>query len=760
MATATATLMLEANPDLGFRDVQEILAYSSLRTPTGGSRGDALWGGWQTNDADNWNGGGLHHSHLFGFGMLDVHAAVRLAETWTHPENGAETAGNLRTLQVRNNDSLTIADGGSHEIIFSVTDRFTLDQAVMNMDLVAQRAEDVVVTLTAPGGTVSRLVNRFGYTPEAGVRAGRGDTVLTIEPDFDITSVAHWGEQTSGTWRLRITDANVNGKTITVDGATLKLLGDAAEVNDTYVYTQEFAALTDGNRSILQDNDGGRDTLNAAAVKTDTVVDLLAQTATIGGRSLQIRYIDNMVGGDGNDVLTGNSSANRLDGWRGNDRLAGNGGADRLTGEAGDDHLSGGAGADILLGGDGDDILNGGSETDVIDGGAGTDTVDYSYGSTAWTVNLQAGTAATPGFATETFISIENATGSSGNDTITGNWQVNRLDGHLGNDTLTGGGGDDIFHVKTDLDFGQKTITDFQAGDELHVVAALADPNGDEIIPLDGFGNLVLANGVIKIGGSALTYLGQKPGAFAYGLRSGPMDPPPDPPLTLTGTAGADTLRGGAGNDTLSGLAGQDTLDGLGGNDVLLGGDSSDKLYGGDGDDLLDGGPSTDLLDGGAGSDTGDWSYSNRDWSISLDAAVGSAVTPGFAAEQLISIENVITAGGNDIITGNSGTNHLKGGAGSDTLNGLGGSDTFIGGAGADVIIFDTSLSVGTSVITDFQADDKLWLTTALPDPDDDGTVELGVDQDIELAGGSISVGASRLVLVGVVTGGYLEYTV
>ena len=69
-------LMLEANPGLGYRDVQEILAYSAVN-PT------ASDAGWQTNGAADWNGGGLTFSHDYGFGLADAHAAVRLAETWT-----------------------------------------------------------------------------------------------------------------------------------------------------------------------------------------------------------------------------------------------------------------------------------------------------------------------------------------------------------------------------------------------------------------------------------------------------------------------------------------------------------------------------------------------------------------------------------------------------------------------------------------------------------------------------------------------------
>ncbi|MFX5522508.1 hypothetical protein ABTD78_24870, partial [Acinetobacter baumannii] len=68
--------MLEANPHLGYRDIQKILAYSARQV-------DSVGSAWTTNGAFNWNGGGLHVSHDYGFGAVDALAAVRLAETWT-----------------------------------------------------------------------------------------------------------------------------------------------------------------------------------------------------------------------------------------------------------------------------------------------------------------------------------------------------------------------------------------------------------------------------------------------------------------------------------------------------------------------------------------------------------------------------------------------------------------------------------------------------------------------------------------------------
>src|SRR5262249_54844154 len=83
--TGVVAMMLEANPDLGYRDVQEILAMSARRI-------DPTSAGWATNGATDWNGGGHLVSHDYGFGLVDAHAAVRLAETWTTQHTAANEA--------------------------------------------------------------------------------------------------------------------------------------------------------------------------------------------------------------------------------------------------------------------------------------------------------------------------------------------------------------------------------------------------------------------------------------------------------------------------------------------------------------------------------------------------------------------------------------------------------------------------------------------------------------------------------------------
>jgi Ca2+-binding RTX toxin-like protein len=141
----------------------------------------------------------------------------------------------------------------------------------------------------------------------------------------------------------------------------------------------------------------------------------------------------------------------------------------------------------------------------------------------------------------------------------------------------------------------------------------------------------------------------------------------------------------GGGNDTLlaSGIAEPLVVDGDVGNDTLNGGQLSDTINGGDGNDTLDGKGSGDILNGNADVDTVSYIQTiNRN--VSLDGVAND----GAAGEndQVLTIENISTAGGADTLTGDGNANVLTSGAGTDTLNGGAGNDTLNGGLGADAL--------------------------------------------------------------------------
>ena len=139
-----------------------------------------------------------------------------------------------------------------------------------------------------------------------------------------------------------------------VSAGTLDVYGSAPQTADDYVYTNELGSLPgiadDAARATLNDADGGNDTINAAAVTGNSVINLATGTAVIAGRALSIAgAIECVIGGDGGDTFTGDGFANTLTGMRGNDVLSGGAGNDVLSGGGRNDMLTGGAGYDDFV---------------------------------------------------------------------------------------------------------------------------------------------------------------------------------------------------------------------------------------------------------------------------------------------------------------------------------------------------------------------------------------------------------------------------
>ena len=114
----------------------------------------------------------------------------------------------------------------------------------------------------------------------------------------------------------------------------------------------------------MRDGGDGADTLDASA-QTDDVTVNLSVLDDDSKDSANLTSIENVIGGDGDDTVTGSKVANLLKGGKGNDTLDGGAGNDTLDGGAGNDTLKGGVGADTF-------VFGKGHETDVIgDKGAG-----------------------------------------------------------------------------------------------------------------------------------------------------------------------------------------------------------------------------------------------------------------------------------------------------------------------------------------------------------------------------------------------------
>ncbi len=385
-------------------------------------------------------------------------------------------------------------------------------------------------------------------------------------------------------------------------------------------------------------------------VGTNTIYSSANTTLGAGAANLTL------LGFNGN-TGTGNDVANTIVGTRGNNVLFGLGGVDTLFGGDGNDVLHGGIDNDKLNGEKGTDRLLGGAGADALNGGDGSDTAMY-LGSAAVTVSLATPSLNTGDALGDTFISIENLTGSQFGDVLTGNADANILMGVNGDDRLFGLGGADSIRGDAGND-----VLDGGAGAD-----ALSGGTGFNFASYESATAAVIAS--------------MDPGATGN-----------------TGDAAGDTYN------LIQGLVGtkfSDTLTGDSNGNILNGGALNDKLNGGGGIDLLEGGLGRDMLDGGDDFDSATYGLATARVTANL---ANSALNTGEAlGDTYNSIEGLGGSNFNDKLTGNTIGNIINGGFGNDTL---------AGGAGADAFIFNTALNTTTNVdtITDFSVvDDVFWL--------------------------------------------------
>ena len=322
IVSAIVALMLEINPRLGYRDVQQILAFTALKT-------NVSVGDWATNGAGEWNGGGLHFNaltHATGFGQVDALAAVRLAASWDEP---ARTAANAHEVTGSRSVNATIPDNTQAGLVSSITltESSVVERVDVRVNIKHGFVGDLSVMLVSPSGTVSFLV----WRPAQGALSVFGSSQDDIQFTFD--TVLCWGEDSAGTWTLQVVDNQDDDVGMLLDWS-ITVVGHKQSPDDVFVYTNEYPDViaADPSRATLRDLDGGFNTLNAAALGLDNRIDLSGRTDTILNQAkLGIApgtTISKAIGGEGNDILIAGDGASVLRGMWGQDQLIGGPGID------------------------------------------------------------------------------------------------------------------------------------------------------------------------------------------------------------------------------------------------------------------------------------------------------------------------------------------------------------------------------------------------------------------------------------------------
>ena len=320
--------------------------------------------------------------------------------------------------------------------------------------------------------------------------------------------------------------------------------------------------------------------------------------------------IEDVVGTNYNDTITGTFGDNVLDGGSGDDLLKGHAGNDTLLGGLGNDSLFGGTGANTLDGSGGNDTITllfehtgSSADLDTIVGGDGIDTLafednfsgDYGVAVTLATATEQ-GVVASLRYDSTGFMNsqrseasvtgIENVTGTDAGDAIKGNAEANVLNGMAGDDFLAGGNGQDTINGGTGDDFiqsGGDRVTDLVNGGA--GTDTISYQSTSTFNPQVGPGvRVTLADGGAE--GSA-TMLYSSTGANGFPTLTTVLEDRlisienvtgSDASDTITGNGVANELIGGRGQDTLSGMGGTDILDGGAGRDTLTGGANNDTF--------------------------------------------------------------------------------------------------------------------------------------------------------------------------------------
>ena len=227
LVSGVIALMLEANANLTWRDVQHIIVNSArMNDPT-----DASW---------SVNGAGHDVSHKYGFGAMDAGAAVALAENWTGVDAAENITSGLRSpgLAIPDNNGVAVTD------TYTVTEKLSVEHVEVFVNISHTYRSDLEIILTSPSGTQSVLAEEHS------------DGSNNFH-DWMFSTVHNWDELSTGDWTLSVEDVS-GGDSGTFDDWELVIAGvpvdpdsdldGISDANETDVYgTDPFDNDTDGD---------------------------------------------------------------------------------------------------------------------------------------------------------------------------------------------------------------------------------------------------------------------------------------------------------------------------------------------------------------------------------------------------------------------------------------------------------------------------------------------------------------------------------
>ena len=326
---------------------------------------------------------------------------------------------------------------------------------------------------------------------------------------------------------------------------------------------------------------------------------------------------DTLNGDAGDDLLEGGAGADELNGGADIDTASYAGSNAGITVSLFNNTASGGHAAgdsfvsiENVIGSDFDDVISGDAQVNVFEGGAGADqmfggfsadTASYASSNAGVTVGLFNNSASGGHAAGDQLFAIENLIGSDFDDTFSGTGGRNVFIGGAGADQIFGGGSvDTMSYAGSDAGvsvslFNNTASGGHATGDQLFSIENLTGSDFADVLSGDANANTFEGGaGADQIFGGfsadTASYAGSDAGvsvALFNNTASG-------------GHAAGDQLFS---IENLTGSDFDDVLSGTGGRNLLIGGDGDDQIFGGGRGDTIDGGAGNDTLAGGSGPD-------------------------------------------------------------------------------------------------------------------------------------------------------------
>lgn len=225
MMSGAIALILEANPALTWRDMKHILAKTAVKVDSGILAVNATLSngtyaaeqGWITNAA------GFNYQNSYGFGAVDVNAAVALAKGACATGCGLGVFANTGWIAgtVPPSPSNVVPDNSTAGVSVPVAvaagvggvNTVETVQIQVTTTATAGYTGDIGIELTSPSGTKSILKNiQDGFN-------GNNFTGMVL------ASNAFYGETSTGTWTVKLVDGQAGSGLQTVSGVSIRVYG-------------------------------------------------------------------------------------------------------------------------------------------------------------------------------------------------------------------------------------------------------------------------------------------------------------------------------------------------------------------------------------------------------------------------------------------------------------------------------------------------------------------------------------------------------